>query len=193
MNRDFLDAKLAELPLYQYAYIKTADLLFSDRVRWICEHECPMYGKTWACPPAVGSVEECKTRCLQYPDALLIATITEVNDIANIEETLSTRAPHEKITRSVVKLVAPMVEDYMVLSTEACAICDHCAYPSAPCRHPDRMYPCVESHGIIVTDLAEKTNIDFYAEGNLVTWFSLILYRETGKKGDKPEIISECT
>ena len=92
MNRDFLDAKLAELPLYQYAYIKTADLLFSDRVRWICEHECPMYGKTWACPPAVGSVEECKKRCLQYPDALLIATITEVNDIANIEETLSTRA-----------------------------------------------------------------------------------------------------
>ena len=39
------------------------------------------------------------------------------------------------------------------------------------------MFPCVESHGIVVTDLAEKTGVDFYAEGNLVTWFSLIFYR----------------
>ncbi len=178
MNRDFLNAQLAELPLYQYAYIRTEDLMFSDRVRWICEHECPMYGKTYACPPAVGSVEECRARCMRYPDALLIATITEVDDIANIEETLSTRAPHEAITRTVVDMLAPMVDSCMVLSTEACAICEQCAYPCAPCRFPDRMYPCVESQGIVVTDLAEKTNIDFYAEGNLVTWFSLILYRD---------------
>lgn len=178
MNRDFLDAKLAELPLYQYAYIKTSDITFSERVRWICEHECPMYGKTWACPPAVGSVAACRARCAEYPDALLIATVTEVSDIANIEETLSTRAQHEEITRAAAQLIAPMAEDIMVLSTEACAICDQCAYPCAPCRFPDRMYPCVESHGIVVTDLAEKANIDFYAEGNLVTWFSLIFYRD---------------
>ena len=99
MNREALEARLAELPLYQYAFVRTEDLLFSERVRWICEHECPMYGKTWACPPAVGTVEECKARCLAYADALLISTITEVSDIANIEETLSTRAPHEEIIR----------------------------------------------------------------------------------------------
>ena len=39
------------------------------------------------------------------------------------------------------------------------------------------MFPCVESQGILVTDLAEKFHIDFQAGGNLVTWFSLILYR----------------
>ena len=38
------------------------------------------------------------------------------------------------------------------------------------------MYPCVESHGILVTDLAEKHGIDFMS-GNIVTWFSLIFYR----------------
>ena len=107
----------------------------------------------------------------------LIATITEVSDIANLEETLSTRAPHEEITRQVLEMVRMQAQETMALSTEACAICEKCAWPDAPCRHPDRMFPCVESHGIVVTDLAEKAGIDFYAEGNLVTWFSLIFYK----------------
>ena len=174
MNREQLEAQLAELPLYQYAFIRTEELCFSERIRWICEHECPMYGKTWACPPAVGSVEACEARCRSFDDALLIATITEEGDIANIEETLATRAPHEEITRQVLELVRRQAGETMVLSTEACAIC---AWPDGPCRHPERMFPCVESHGIVVTALAERTGIDFYAEGNLVTWFSLIFYR----------------
>lgn len=177
MNREQLEAQLSELPLYQYAFVKTSELLFSDRIRWICEHECPMYGKTWACPPAVGSVEECEARCRQFEDALLIATITEVSDIANIDETLATRAPHEEITREVLSLVKQQADQTMVLSTEACAICESCAWPDGPCRFKEKMFPCVESHGIIVTDLAEKAGIDFYAEGNLVTWFSLIFYK----------------
>ena len=177
MDRELLERQLAELPLYQYAFIRTEDLCFSERIRWICEHECPMYNKTWACPPAVGSVEECKERCLAFDEALLIATITEVSDIANIDETLSTRGPHEEITREVLGLVRGQGAEAIALSTEACAVCESCAWPDAPCRHGDRMFPCVESHGIVVTDLAERTGIDFYAEGNLVTWFSLIFFR----------------
>ena len=137
-----------------------------------------MYGTTWACPPAVGTVEECRARCLRYPQALYLTTLTEVSDIADLEETLATRAPHEAVTRQALEILHQEVQECMVLSTEACAICEHCAYPDAPCRHPDRMFPCVESHGILVTDLAEKHGIDFLAGGNIVTWFSLILYRE---------------
>ena len=63
-----------------------------------------------------------------------------------------------------------------VLSTESCAICDKCAYPDGPCRHPELMFPCVESQGILVTDLAEKCGMEFF-NGNTVTWFSVLLYR----------------
>ena len=31
--------------------------------------------------------------------------------------------------------------------------------------------------GPVVTDIAEKAGIDFYADGNLVTWFSMIFYK----------------
>lgn len=177
MDRERLEAQLAELPLYQYAFIKTDSLCFTERVRWICEHECPMYNSTWACPPAVGSVAECRARCLRFEDALLISTITEVSDISDLHETLATRPEHEAITRSVRALVAQQAQETMVLSTEACAICEKCAWPDKPCRHPDKMFPCVESHGILVTALAQQLDIDFSAGGNLVTWYSLIFYR----------------
>ena len=47
----------------------------------------------------------------------------------------------------------------LMLSTESCAICESCAYPGAPCRHPDRMFPCVESFGILATALAERCGL----------------------------------
>lgn len=176
MDKVQIEQQLAELPLFQYDWLTTDELVFSDRVRWICQTQCPMYGSTWACPPAVGTVEECKARCLSYPEGLMITSITEVSDIANLEETLATRMPHEELTRQVRELLLTQAQDVLALSTEACAICAHCAYPDAPCRHKDRMFPCVESQGILVTDLAEKHGIEFM-NGNIVVWFSLLLFK----------------
>ena len=105
----------------------------------------------------------------------MITTVAEVDDIENLEQTLASRAPHEELTREVAQLMKDQKEQVMVLSTEACAICEECAYPHAPCRYPDRMFPCVESHGILATDLAEKQGLEFF-NGNVVTWYSLILF-----------------
>lgn len=176
LNRELLEQQLSEMPLFQYAFMKSDELTFTQRVRHICETECPQYGTTWACPPAVGTVEECKARCRSFEDLLMISTVTEVSDIANLQETLDTRADHEDITRQVERLIRDQGLETMTLSTESCAICPHCAYPNAPCRHPEKMFPCVESQGILVTDIAEKHGMEFF-QGNIVTWFSLILFR----------------
>ncbi len=102
MDREKLEAQLRELPIVQYEFFDTRDLVFTERVREVCRIECPQYGRSWACPPAVGSVEECKARCLAYPHGLLIITMTEVDDIASIEATLATRTGHEAVTHQVV-------------------------------------------------------------------------------------------
>ena len=172
-----LEEKLQELPLYEYAFLPTEELVFTERVRHICRQECPMYNKSWACPPAVGTVEDCEARFRQYPNFLLISTITEISDIANIQEALDTRGDHEAITREVRDLLREEGVEPYVLSTEACAFCEKCSWPDAPCRHPDKMFPCVESHGILVTDLAEKRGLEFLSGSNLVTWYSLLFYR----------------
>lgn len=177
MNQELLEEKLAELPLYIYDFLDSKELEFSDRIRWICEHECPMHGKTWACPPGVGSVECCKAKCLSYENCLMISTIVEVDDISNIEETLATRPQHEAITDQVGELLRQQGVEPYILSTEACAICDRCAIlDGQPCRFPDKMHPCVESQGINVVPVMESCGMEFQFGCNVVTWISLLLY-----------------
>ena len=64
MDRALLERQLRELPIVQYEFFPTEQLVFSDKVRYICETECPQYNTTWACPPAVGSVAACREGCL---------------------------------------------------------------------------------------------------------------------------------
>lgn len=177
MNRELLNEKLSELPLYIYDHIDPKDLEFNDRIRWICENECPMYGKSWACPPGVGTVRECQRKCLSYENCLLISTIVEVNDIADMEETLATRPEHEAITNQVRDIMRELGADPYVLSTESCTLCERCAIADGqPCRFPEKMHPCVESQGINVVPVLENLGLEFQFGANVVTWISLLLY-----------------
>ena len=179
LDKNLLEAQLAELPLYVYDFIDPSQLEFSDRVRWICEHECPMYGKSWACPPGVGTVEECRHRCGTYRNCLMISTITEVEDISNLSQTLDTRPAHEKLTNQVRDLMREQGIEPYILSTEACAICQRCAIEDGlPCRLPGKMHPCVESHGINLLALLEQQGLAFQYGENVVTWFSLLYYND---------------
>ena len=179
IDKEKLESQLADLPLYIYTYIDPKQLEFSERIRYICATECPMYGNTWACPPAVGAVAECKTRCLDYAHCLLIGTIVECDDISDINATLATRGDHEAITNQVRDLLrAQGVEPY-VLSTEACAVCERCAYlDGQPCRYPERMHPCIESHGINIIPTLESLGLEFQYGSNMITWYSLLLFNE---------------
>ena len=177
MNRELLEQRLSELPLYIYDFIDPSELEFSDRIRWICEHECPMYGQSWACPPGVGCMADCRKKCGGYENCLMISTIVEVADIANLEETLATRPEHEEITNQVGAIMEEMGVKPYILSTEACAICERCAIlDGEKCRHPERMHPCVESHGINIVPVLEECGLEFQFGQNVVTWVSLLFY-----------------
>ena len=172
-----IESRLAELPLLAYAVVDPNKLEFSQRVRTVCQQECPRYGKTWACPPAVGSVEECRCRCLAYEHCLIIATVAEVSYIGNMEEALATRPAHEAVTDQVGAIFRDAGMEPYILSTEACALCDHCAYlDGAPCRFPEKMHPCVESHGINLIPTLEENGIEFQFGSHLLTWISLVFY-----------------
>lgn len=180
-TREELERELLQFPIMQYAYLKTGEIPFLERVRQVCRQECPRYGTSWSCPPAVGTVEECRERCGHYPDAFVFSTIAEVADITNMEETLATRQDHEEITRQAAAIFRKYFGEVIVLSTDSCDICETCAYPGGKCRHPEKMFPCVESYGILVTDLADMGEMEFMNGANVVTWFSVIFYDGAGK------------
>ena len=177
MNRELLEQQLSELPLYIYDFFDPRALEFSSRIRWICEHECPMYGRSWACPPGVGTVDVCRQKCMAYDNCLLISTIVEVDDIADMEETLATRPDHEAITNEVAAIMEELGTKPYILSTEACTICETCAIGEGrPCRFPEKMHPCVESHGINVVPILESRGLEFQFGANVVTWISLLFF-----------------
>ena len=179
MNMELLEQQLSELPLYIYDFFDPRELEFSSRIRWICENECPMYGKSWACPPGVGTVDTCRQVCMAYDHCLLISSIVEVRDIADMEETLATRPDHEALTEQVRELMKAQGVDPFILSTEACTVCERCAIlDGEPCRFPDRMHPCVESHGINILGLLDEMGLSFQYGENVVTWFSLLFFNE---------------
>ena len=105
MNMELLEQQLSELPLYIYDFFDPRDLEFSSRIRWIWDNECPMYGKTWACPPGVGTVDGCRSKGLSFENCLLISSIVEVRDIADMDETLATRPDHEAMTNEVAAII----------------------------------------------------------------------------------------
>ena len=94
MDKQAVEAQLCQLPISQYAWIDPQTIEFSDRIRYVCEHECPMYGTSWACPPAVGTVAACRERILSYPGALVFTTLSEVDDIADLSAALAARGRH---------------------------------------------------------------------------------------------------
>ena len=177
MNYAAVEEKLAQLPLYSYHFFDPKELDFTERIRWICQNECPMYNKSWACPPAVGSVHACKAQCLRYSQCLMIVTMTEVSDIANVEEALATRPEHEALTAQVQQILREEGQEPYILSTEACAECERCAWlDGKPCYTPERMHPCVESHGINVIPMFDTLGIPFISGENLVTWVSMLFF-----------------
>lgn len=174
-----IEEQIRQLPLMQYEWLTPKELVFKEEVREICRRECPQYGKSWSCPPAVGTVTECQKDCLSFDGVFLFTTIAEVSDIANLEETLQTRSEHEKMTRQIGEIFRKAGLTTKLLSSESCALCESCAYlEKKKCRYPQAMIPCIEGQGILVTELAEMYGIPFLDSMTTVQWFGLILYRQ---------------
>lgn len=172
-----IEQYITQFPIYQYAFFAPDEVEFSDRVRTICKKECSRYGNSWSCPPAVGTVEQCKSRCLEYTDALFFSSVAEVGDIMDMQEVLKTREEHERLTAEIETYLRGQEFLCLTLSTESCDLCEKCTYPKHPCCRPEQMHPCIESHGIVVTNLAEKNCMDYFMGERYVLWYTLIFFR----------------
>ena len=178
LNIDKFEDFIAQYPIFEYRILNTGDLSVEERVRIVCQQECERYGTTWACPPAVGTLKECEDRIHSYDRAVFFSSVAEVSDIMNMEEMLSTRDAHEELTTAVAEYLKGEGFDTFTLSTESCDICEKCAYKEGkPCRYPDRMHPCLESHGVVVNEIVERESMEYNLGGNTILWFSMVLFR----------------
>lgn len=174
-NNAIIEEFIYNYPVCEFYSIKHSDLIFSDKVRFICETECTNYNKTWACPPNIGSIEDCMKECEEYDHVFLFTTVAEVSDSLNLTETLAARKNHEEITRAIRGEFRKHFKKAMALSS-GCLNCETCAFPNEPCRHPEDRTSTIESHGILIIQVADQLGISYDVGSNMVTYFSLIFY-----------------
>ena len=178
MNTEKFEEFISQYPIFEYRILDTKDITIQERVRTICQEECERYDSTWACPPAVGTLQECEKKIKSYPQAVFFSSVAEVSDLMNMQEMLSTRDAHEDLTTEVAGFLKEQGFDTFTLSTESCDICETCAYTQGePCRFPERMHPCLESHGVVVSEIVEKEHMEYNLGGNTILWFSMVLIR----------------
>ena len=173
--QEIIEEFIYDYPILEFYYLKREDLLFSDKVRFICEKECEHYGHSWACPPAIGSIEHCIKECEKYQHVFLFSTVAQVPDNLDFAACLKARKAHEDLTLSLRETFREKFGDVLALST-GCMACETCAYPDAPCRHPDLRISTIESHGILLMQMAESMDICYDCGNDMVTYFSMILF-----------------
>lgn len=172
-----LSEAAAESGCTQWGPIKTTDLNFYPEIRRICEgNSCRGYGRTWACPPAVGTLEECKARTLKYRNFFLFSQKFQLEDSFDFEGMEQGMRDFKDTVDHLADRIKPNFPEALILSNEGCGRCKTCTYPDAPCRFPDKLYPSIEGFGFIVSELARQAGIRYNNGPDTVTFFGAVLF-----------------
>ena len=173
-SADF-DGEMKRLGFTGWGFIEPSEIVFHEEVRRMCEeNRCGQYGKTWACPPGVGSFEECRDRCLAFPRAMVFSGCYELEDCFDAE---GMARGHGEFAKSCAALRSRLEGEFLLLSNEGCGRCARCTYPDAPCRFPDSVAASVEGYGIFVYELAKSAGLRYKNPGDTVTYFGMCCFR----------------
>lgn len=154
------------------------DIKFDKKVRRYCsEDKCGRYFSNWGCPPAVGSVDDCRSRCLEYDRMLLFSKY--YRDIGYFDYNSMIESMHDffGLCDSLNSRLMKYSLKYLILSNEGCDRCKRCTFPDRPCRFPSMLMPAIEGYGLNVTELAEKAGLAYDNGEKTITYFGAVLWK----------------
>ena len=115
---------------------------------------------------------------MSYEGIFVFSTIYDTRNDKDGQNKKKAVKEHERITTLTEASFRNSGYEVYVLTSDKCTICEKCTFPRKACAHQDRMHPCIESHGIKMSDLLLKSEMDCFFEDNYALLFSLIFYRE---------------
>ena len=167
-----LDSGITEI-----APLNVKELEFEDWVRDTCK-TCRSYNTSWACPPAVGTLEECRRRCEEYQKMLLFNRKYEIEDSFDWEGMSSAMRDFKATSIDIESKITLIAGKPLLLTSQVCEKCKKCTYPDAPCRFPERLHHSLEGYGFNVSKLAAKAGLHYIGGPNTITYFGAVLYNE---------------
>ena len=159
--------------------VETGRLRFHEEVRAICEgNRCRGYDASWACPPAVGTPEECASRVRSYEKLLLFSKAYLPEDSMDFAAVGAAMKDFKVCSLALGKALRPRLHRLLILSNEGCGRCGTCTWPEAACRFQEELQPSIEGFGFLVSELAKQAGIPYGNGKNTVTFFGAVLYDE---------------
>ena len=160
-----------------YGIIKTEQIPFQPELREFCEaNRCRQYSVTWACPPAIGTLQECMDSCTQYSVAAVFSFSYKLEDCFDYEGMMDGCQAFKDLCDRVRDGFSPEFNDYLFLTNEGCTRCEKCTYPDEQCRFPDKLMHSLEGYAVPVNKLASQAGISYTGVSDYVTYYAMVLY-----------------
>ena len=132
--------------------VATLDFSDAEVLRDACRaDDCHLYGRSWACPPAVGTVAKVVSRVCAYRRGVAVQLLTEpVNPAFDAELFAELTSSFNAMLRALRAQVAGEQGETLALGLGNCTLCEHCPYPRERCCHRAELIPCISGHCINV-------------------------------------------
>ena len=160
------------------AIIDTSEITFDPSFRPYCEENlCGQYDANYTCPPACGTPEEMKQRILNHKKALVLQTIWEISDYTDKDANKHAKGEHNAAAIRLAKRLRAEQCNGLIVGASGCALCSPCAITvNKPCRFPDFAFSCMSAYCIFVRLLAEKCNMTYNCENDLLPFFGMYVF-----------------
>lgn len=163
--------------LLESGILHPSDLVFYPEVRSLCkENKCGRYQTTWACPPAVGTLEECRNRCMKYEELQVFSKAFPVTDPFDFDAFQNAMHEFKENVQCAADPIRVEFPEALILSNESCDRCQKCTWPDSPCRFPGKCFHSIEGYGFLVSELAQKAGIRYLHGSGSVTFFGAVFY-----------------
>lgn len=187
-TQDYLEELRVNCGATHCATIRVADIVFDAGLRSNCEmNYCGEYGRTWVCPPHCGAIDDCIETVRAYDGAFVIQYVGTLEDSYDFEGMQEAADIFNDVLLKAFCKVKEQIcsgnmeknQKLLCLGAGGCHRCKTCALTSEePCRFPEEAFASLESHGIFVSDLAQKAGLNYINGQNTVTYFGAIFFND---------------
>lgn len=157
--------------------LDVSTLEFLPEVRDMCASDrCQSYNKSWACPPACGTLEDMRAKVKGYSKGLLVQTVGQLED--NFDWDNMQKSAQDQ-SENFERLWTVLEKDYpnlLSMGTGTCTKCKPCTYiDGKPCRFPERLLYSMEACGLFVSKVCTDNNLKYNYGPNTVAYTGCFL------------------
>ena len=75
---------------------------------------------------------------------------------------METEARHKEYFVEFEKKLREIYPDMLAIGAGCCTKCKVCTYPNAPCRFPKQAFSSMEAYGMLVTQVCQANELQYY-------------------------------